>query len=226
MLAVVLPTLNAERCLPNSLPALKGETIIVSDGGSTDKTLEIALKAGASLCLGSPGRGPQAARGAKFALMKDADWLLILHSDTQLPENWQSAVKDHIENHTDKVGYFRYAQQAKGLKPWLQSCLVGLRCWAWKLPYGDQGLLISREIYEAIGGYSDLPLFEDVDIMNRLKTHLGRQGIRPLPASVETDVSAYESQGWLRRGWRNYRLMRRYQKGAPVSDLMEIYYND
>ncbi len=226
MLAVVIPTLNSAPCLPNCLPALAGETIVISDGGSDDATFDLALKAKASLCVGQKGRGPQTALGAKLALLKGADWLLFIHSDTRLPKNWREVVDTHITEHSDKVAYFRYAQQAKGLRPWLQSRFVALRCWAWALPYGDQGLLISRDVYEAIGGYSDLPLFEDVDIMNRLKARLGKSKIRALPVAVHTNISAYETQGWLKRGWRNFRLMRQFQKGASVSDLTRQYYND
>lgn len=226
MLAVIIPALNSERQLKLSLQSLYGETLIISDGGSSDGTLLLAVKAGAVVSLGHPGRGPQMARGAKLALLKGAEWLLFLHSDTQLPPNWRIIVDDHILTHPDKAAYFQYAQQAKGFRPWLQSRLVALRCRAWKLPYGDQGLLISHDLYEAVGGYADLPLFEDVDMMNRLKAHLGRDGIRSLHAKVRTDIRAYEKQGWLRRGWRNFRLMRRFQRGVPVPDLMKIYYND
>lgn len=226
MLTLIIPTCNAEEVLKESLPRLTGENLIISDSGSDDTTLDIAVEAGATLCLGSVGRGPQLARGAKLALMRGSDWLLFLHADAQLSSNWRGEVEHHIKAYPEAVGYFRYGRQGDGFWPGLQRVLVSLRCWAWKLPYGDQGLLISAEVYEQLGGFSDLPLFEDVDIMNRLKAALGRSNIRPLGAFVVTDTSAYVEQGWWRRGWRNFQLMRGFQRGDKVSRLMQRYYND
>jgi len=230
VLAIIIPTRNAETCLPNCLPPLAGERVIITDGGSTDKTLELAVKSGASLAVGYAGRGPQLGRGARLALLTEADWLLFLHSDTILPQNWRDIVQTHIQNNPKSAAYFRYAVQAKGFMPRLQAALVALRCWAWRMPYGDQGLLIPASLYEAVGGYSDLPLFEDVDMMNRLKAKIGRQNIRPLSGAIHTDVSAYHAQGWWTRGLRNFKLYRAFQKGVQdrnaVEELMRKYYSD
>ena len=226
VLAIIIPTRNAETCLPSCLPSLLGERIIVTDGGSTDKTLELAVKGGACLAVGSPGRGPQLARGAQLALLTDADWLLFLHSDTKLPKNWRKAIEKHIRKRPDSVGYFRYAIQAWGVLPLMQAFLVALRCWWWKMPYGDQALLIPKAVYEAVGGYGDMALFEDVDIMNRLKVEIGRFRIHRLSGKIYTDISAYKAQGWWARGSRNFKLFKAYQKGASPDSLKEIYYAD
>lgn len=226
MLTLIIPTRNAEDALRQSLPRLAGERLVISDSGSDDTTLAQALTSAATLCFGSAGRGPQLARGAKLANLRGSDWYLFLHADAQLSPNWREEVEHHISAYPDYAGYFRYGRQGDGFWPWLQRVMVSLRCWAWKLPYGDQGLLISAKTYERIGGFSDLPLFEDVDIMNRLKAGLGRSKIRPLGAFVVTDTRAYEQQGWWRRGWRNFQLMRGFQRDEPVSDLIQKYYND
>ncbi len=226
MFTLIIPTLNAEVALKETLPNFAGHKLIITDSGSEDTTLDLAIKAGATLCFGSAGRGPQLARGASLALLRGSDWLLFLHGDARLSPNWCDEVEHHISTYPNSVGYFRYGRQGDGFWPWLQRVLVALRCWAWKLPYGDQGLLISARVYEALGGYSDLPLFEDVDIMNRLKADLGRSKIRPLGAFVVTDTSAYAVQGWCKRGWRNFRLLRRFQRGESISQLTRQYYND
>lgn len=234
MLTIIIPTRNAQTALAENLPVLSGERVIISDSGSTDKTLITALKGGAVLTVGSAGRGPQLARGAKMAIRtgkdKGTDWLLFLHSDTKLPQNWRAIITRHIQNHPNRAAYFRYAVQGEGFMPRLQAALVALRCWAWRMPYGDQGLLVPVHTYEAIGGFSDLPLFEDVDIMNRLKSHIGRRNIRPLSGAVHTDVSAYHAQGWWTRGRRNFKLYLAFQKGAQdkaaVESLMAEYYKE
>jgi glycosyltransferase involved in cell wall biosynthesis len=204
--------------------------VIVSDAGSSDETLSIAIKYDAVLAIGTEGRGPQLARGGKFAAVTGAEWMLFLHSDTRLPNSWREIVQRHIESHPSKAAYFRYAVQAKGFLPRLQSALVALRCWAWGMPYGDQGLLMPISIYQAVGGFSDLPLFEDVDMINRLKAKIGRRNIRPLPAAIHTDVSAYHAQGWWTRGYRNFKLYRAFQKGPKTKEaveaLMREYYGE
>lgn len=230
MLAIVIPTRNAANALAQNLPSFSGERVIVSDGGSGDNTLTVAAKHDAVLAIGSAGRGPQLARGAKLAGLTGAEWMLFLHSDSRLPKDWRDIVQRHMENYPNSVAYFRYAVQARGFMPRLQAVLVALRCWAWRMPYGDQGLLMPTAIYHAVGGYSDLPLFEDVDMMNRLKAKIGRRNIRPLPTAIHTDVSAYHAQGWWTRGLRNFNLYRAFQKGAQdrnaVEELMRKYYSD
>jgi len=94
------------------------------------------------------------------------------------------------------------------------------------MPYGDQALLIPKAVYESVGGYGDMALFEDVDMMNRLKAEIGRFRIHRLSGKIYTDISAYKAQGWWARGSRNFKLFKAYQKGASPDSLKEIYYAD
>jgi hypothetical protein len=124
----------------------------------------------------------------------------------------------------DTAWYFRYQPNAKGRGvTWLRF-IVWLRGWAWRLPYGDQGLLIPRGMYEAIGGYDpDKPLFEDVDIIDRIKSKYGRRALQKLPVALNTDISDHLRQGVWTRGWRNYKLLKAYRRGEPVADLLRRY---
>ena len=224
MLAVIIPTLNAQSCLPSLLPALGDVRVVISDGGSTDATLAQALEAGAVIARGRPSRGAQMARGADLASAVDtADAYLFLHADCRLPADWLTAAQTALQTH-GTAWYFRYRPNGRGLGvTWLRF-VVWLRGWAWNLPYGDQGLLIPREMYEAIGGYdAEKPLFEDVDIIDRIKAKYGRDALKKLPTALQTDISDHLRQGIWTRGRRNFKLLKAYRRGEPVADLLRRY---
>lgn len=224
MLAVIIPTLNAETCLPSLLPSLGNVRLVISDGGSADTTLTQALSSGAVIARGRPGRGGQMARGAELAGAADSvNAYLFLHADCRLLPGWQTAVETALQT-PETAWYFRYRpnRAGKGVT-WLRF-IVWLRGWAWRLPYGDQGLLIPREMYDALGGYdSEKPLFEDVDIVDRIKGKYGRGALQKLPIALNTDISDHLRQGVWTRGWRNYRLLKAYRRGEPVADLLRRY---
>ncbi len=218
MLCVIIPTLNAQDSLPATLDCLVGhcDDIIISDGLSQDQTLRLGVENGARLALGCPGRGWQLARAAQFS---DSDWLLFLHADTRLSANWVQIARAHMNTNPGKAGYFRLRFDARGWRPRVAEFLVRLRCAWFALPYGDQGLLISKSLYEQVGGYPKIDLFEDVAIVRAL----GRRRLKGLQADAMTDASTYERMGYVRRGARNVRLLRRYIKGEDIASLKREY---
>lgn len=220
MLIIVIPTWQAQDGLRRLLPELAGAHVIVSDGGSTDETLDIAVGAKCVVALGASGRGAQLRLGAKAACLSgDADdWFLFLHADSQLPEDWQSVVTKAM--HGSDARYFKFRADASGMRARLMDRLVGLRCRVLGLPYGDQGLLISRHLYERVGGYAAMPLFEDVNLVERIRKVVA---LRPLPAVLTTDVSKHWQEGLWRRGTRNLSLLWRYKRGASVDALLRDY---
>ncbi len=224
MLAVIIPTLNAQNCLPSLLPELGEVRLVISDGGSTDMTLNQALDAGAVLARGQVGRGGQMARGAELAgAVDEVTAYLFLHADCHLLSGWQSVVERALQT-PRTAWYFRYQPHGTGRGvTWLRF-IVWLQGWAWRLPYGDQGLLIPRDMYEDLGGYDqDKPLFEDVDIVDRIKEKYGRRALQKLPIALNTDISDHLNQGVWTRGWRNYKLLKAYRRGEPVTELLKRY---
>lgn len=219
MLSVIIPTLNAETHLPDILAQVQdvAEDVVVSDGGSIDKTLAQSVSQNVRIAIGCSGRGWQLARGAEWAR---GDWLLFLHADTALSEGWEKSVRDHMQNFPQKAGYFRFALSAKGIRPRLLTFGVRVRSRLLALPYGDQGLLISRPLYEEVGGFPDWDLFEDVAIIKAL----GRGRLRRLSASAITSAERYEQQGYIRRSLRNLGLITRFSFGADPQKLKERYY--
>lgn len=219
-LSVVIPALNAAGDLPACLAALiEGlETglireLIVSDGGSRDATPEIAATAGAELVAGEPSRGGQLRRGAEAAA---GDWLLFLHADTVLPPGWVAVTRAQMTR--ARPAYFRLRFADGGWRGRLVAGWANLRSRALALPYGDQGLLISRRDYDAVGGFRDIPLMEDVAIVRAL----GRR-LQALPAAVTTSAERYVRDGWFRRGGRNLWLLIRYLAGADPEKLARRY---
>ncbi|WP_102107850.1 TIGR04283 family arsenosugar biosynthesis glycosyltransferase [Oceaniglobus roseus] len=221
-LTLVIPTLNAADtlapCAEALMPGLHAGLIarlVVSDGGSQDGTPRLAEALGAEIVTGPPGRGGQLARGVAAAA---TDWLLLLHADTRLSEGWVEAVEAHVAGHPDRAGHFRLAFRAEGMAPKLVAGWANLRSGAFGLPYGDQGLLIRRDLLESVGGVPDLPLMEDVALARALKGRL-----RQLPATATTSAARYEAEGWMRRGAGNLWTLARYRAGADPAALAEDY---
>lgn len=228
MISVVIPTLNAERTLPATLsalvlPAVDGivREVIIVDGGSTDQTRKVADVSGAELLVSEPGRGRQLAMGASAARFP---WLLFLHADTVLEDGWQREAASFINavesrDMESAAAAFRFKLDDKGLRPRMLEALVRARCATLRLPYGDQGLLISRKLYNEVGGYKPLPIMEDVDLVRRL----GRRRVALLTSDAETSADRYRREGYLRRMLRNQTCLALYSAGLPINTILRLY---
>jgi rSAM/selenodomain-associated transferase 2 len=221
MLSAVIPTLNAANTLPVTLAALTGPgsvaaDILVVDGGSTDGSIAVAETHGAQVVAAPRGRGLQLAAGAAAA---GGDWLLFLHADTVPQPGWAEVVTDFMAGEGARAGYFRFALDDPSPEARRLERMVAWRCRALALPYGDQGLLISRQLYDAVGGYRPLPLMEDVDIVRRL----GRRRLAELPAAAVTSAAKYRRDGWRLRSARNLGCLALYFAGVPPRLIRPLY---
>jgi len=220
-ISLVIPTLNAAGELPDCLDTMMEglaagliRELIITDGGSQDATGRIADAAGARFILGTASRGGQLQRGCSAA---KGNWLLVLHADTQLEAGWSKVVAQHLRDGGGKPAYFRLRFRAKGMMPLLVAGWANLRSRLFGLSYGDQGLLMQRSDYYAVGGYRDQALMEDVALVRQLN------GLVELPAHALTCASRYQQQGWLRRGTGNLVLLLRYVMGAEPETLARSY---
>ncbi|WP_323771216.1 TIGR04283 family arsenosugar biosynthesis glycosyltransferase [Antarctobacter sp.] len=219
-ISIVIPTLNAGGSLPVCLGSLSEglqaglvRDLVISDGGSSDGTLAFAEQAGARIVTGPASRGGQLRRGTQAA---EGNWLLVLHADTRLAEGWAETVTAALSQ--PGAYHFRLAFDAAGGMPRCVAGWANLRSHLFRLPYGDQGLLIDRATLESVGGYPDMPLMEDVALARRLGARL-----HPLPATAITSAQKYQQQGWLRRGARNLTTLARYLAGADPEALARSY---
>jgi rSAM/selenodomain-associated transferase 2 len=221
-ISVLIPTFNAASRIGPTLGALTEgleagliHDLVISDGGSVDDIEKIADLAGAVFVTGPASRGGQLRRGAQSAR---GDWLLVLHADTVLRSGWTKAVLEHLQSAPDRAACFHLAFDAKGLAPRIVAAWANFRTWALSLPYGDQGLLISRDTYDAVGGFLDIPLMEDVAMARALR---GRLDL--LPHTAVTSAERYQRDGWIRRGARNLWTLAKYLVGVPPDRLVEAY---
>jgi len=223
MISVIIPTLNAARRLPPTFlsifdAAVDGfvSEVIVSDGGSEDATRKIAEDAGATVIVGERGRGQQLRAGAGAARKP---WLLFLHADTALERGWAEEAETFMKGGGDFAAAFRFRLADSGFRPRLLESAVAFRCKFFALPYGDQGLLISRKLYDAVGGFAPMPLMEDVDFVRRL----GRRRIAMLKTAAMTSAERFRRDGYVRRSLSNLSCLMSYYRGVPPERLAERY---
>ncbi|MCW9033010.1 MAG: TIGR04283 family arsenosugar biosynthesis glycosyltransferase [Rhodospirillales bacterium] len=221
-LSVIIPTLNAVKGVASTLACFIGKDtlleIIIVDGGSSDKTVHIAENLGAKIITSPKGRGTQLAKGATEA---QGEFLLFIHGDTTLSPDWEAEVTSFMANPDNqaKAAAFTYALDDEAPAARRVERMVALRCEALALPYGDQGLLISRDFYQQLGGYKPLPLMEDVDIIRRI----GRKRISYLKAKAITSATRYHKGGYWRRPLFHLFCLALYFLGVAPEKIAKLY---
>lgn len=221
-LSVVVPTLNEAETIAGFLAAFAGSPLvgetIVADGGSSDGTVEIARRAGARVAEAPRGRGVQLARGAAAA---QGEWLLFLHADCRLEAGWEEAARRFLAapEAAGRAGYFTLALDDPAPAARRLERLVAWRCRLFALPYGDQGLLIARRLYDEVGGFRPLPLMEDVDLVRRL----GRRRLAPIGAPILASARRYRRDGYWRRPAKNLCCLGLYLLGLSPARIARLY---
>jgi rSAM/selenodomain-associated transferase 2 len=224
-LGVVIPCRNEAASLPALLAQLQTApelvaAVVVVDGGSHDGTARLAGLGGAQVLRCSPNRGLQLATGVAALT---TPWLLLLHADLRLPPGWAAAIGRAIERSDASQGpawWFELGIQGRDPALKLVELAVAWRSRWRQLPYGDQGLVLGRDLLERAGGIPPLPLMEDLELAQRL----GRlTRLRSLGLAL-----AVSDRRWRRRGvWQttlaNARLRRLWRQGIPAETLAALY---
>jgi hypothetical protein len=146
---------------------------------------------------------------------------LFLHADCRLAPDWEEAVAAFVAapGAACHGGYFAFALDDASPVARRLERVVGWRCRAFALPYGDQGLLSSRTLYDTVGGYAALPLMEDVDLVRRL----GRRRLAPLGARLYASARRYRQDGYVRRPLRNLLCLSLYYLRVPAHRIARLY---
>lgn len=218
-LDVIIPVLDGAERLAETLDALSPvNAVIVVDGGSTDGSIAVAASRGAQVIQSAPGRGLQLAAGAAAST---APWQLFLHSDTRPDASAWAAVADYIAQpgSATQAAVFRFRLDDPALQARLLEKAVDLRGTFLALPYGDQGLLIHRDLYDAVGGFASLPLMEDVDLVRRL----GRRRLRVLNGAAITSAERWRRRGWIRQSSLNLSCLVLYLLGVAPARIARLY---
>lgn len=216
--SVIIPALNEEEHIAATLRAVgQNHEAIVVDGGSMDTTAQRAMAAGATVLNSRPGRARQMNTGAARAT---GGALLFLHADTLLPTNWAEAVSRTLRSPTVAAGAFRFRIAGNFRGKSFVEWATRLRSQWFRRPYGDQGLFISRSLFEEMGGFADLPIMEDYEFVGRLRQ---RGRIVTVAEAAFTSGRRWETLGVLRTTLRNQWMLAGYHFGVPLEKLAAGY---
>lgn len=228
-LTFIVPALHFHPCLEKTIKDFTskdaldifGSVRFVIVGSVRDKNLQRLQRSYPNIDIVESPKGGRGAALAKGAEKVSDGWVLFLHADTYLKGDYFSEILEFMnrENNESKAGYFRFRQDEGRLKVWALERLVDLRNRVLALPYGDQGLLIHKNLYDQVGGFRrDHPLMEDVDFIRRL----GRKRLHRFKSFSVTSAERYKD-GYMRRILTNAKCLSLYFRGKDVREIAKIY---
>jgi len=218
--SVIIPALNESAGILATLKSVREGNpfeILVVDGGSSDSTLDIAQKTGATVLRSKPGRARQMNAGAAKAR---GNVLLFLHADTLLAPQWSTEVSRILQDEQVAAGAFtfRAAENFRG-KRMLERAVDWRSRW-FRLPYGDQALFVRCALFEELGGFAELPVMEDYELVGRLR-HRGQIAVSSFPAT--TSGRRWRRYGVLRVMLKNQLMIAGFRLGMAPERLARFY---
>ncbi len=222
--SIIIPVLNEEHAINDviervrSLDGVFAAEIIVVDGGDNYRTAGAILSDDVIKVLSPRGRGRQMNEGAKHAT---GDILLFLHADTELPLNALTLIEKVMQDEKYQAGAFDLVIKSRRAVFRMIELSASLRSRMTRIPFGDQAIFIRRDYFETIGGYQDIPIMEDVEIMKRIRKRGDRIVI--LCEKAITSSRRWDKEGTVRCTLRNWLLQALYSLGVPARALARLY---
>jgi rSAM/selenodomain-associated transferase 2 len=225
-LSVILPVLNEAEGINEAIARLRGQTerfeeeveIIVVDGSMEGSTIKAVVDEKVLKLKAPQGRARQMNAGAARAR---GDILLFLHADTQLPPDALALVRAALMGKHAKAGAFDLGFDSERRIFAVTELYVALRTRVTRVPFGDQAIFIQGSYFEHIGGYLDIPLMEDVDLMKRIRKR--GDAVAIIPHKVRTSPRRYERDGILYCTFRNMAMQILYAWGVSPERLVRWY---
>jgi rSAM/selenodomain-associated transferase 2 len=222
MLSIIIPTFNEEReiqsCLQSVLALGDVVEVIVADGGSSDLTLERIALFPRVRCVDAPqGRARQMNGGAAVA---SGDVLLFLHVDCRLPSKTSELIQEALEDSRTVGGFFQAHLDHPDFRFRLSSALLNLRANNTRGATGDQGIFVRKEVFKRLGGYTNIPIFEDLDLMRRMKK-AGHVAV--IDAPIRISPRRWLEHGYLKTHLLMWGLRLLYLAGVPPHRLARFY---
>jgi rSAM/selenodomain-associated transferase 2 len=221
-ISIIIPTLNESEHIESTLVCLgplreQGHEVIVVDGGSQDKTIELARHRVDKVIQTTPGRAQQMNIGASQA---SGDILWFIHADTQVSEHAAQQIRKVMKNEHNHWGRFDISLSGQHLLLRVVEKLMNLRSCLTGIVTGDQAIFVRRTCFDAINGFRPIPLMEDIEISRRLK-----KWSRPccIHDKVITSSRRWEKNGVLRTILLMWRLRLAYALGVSPEKLAHEY---
>ncbi|MFB6278162.1 MAG: TIGR04283 family arsenosugar biosynthesis glycosyltransferase [Salinibacter sp.] len=220
LISIVIPALNEEDTIGPTLRRIRSQEdpveVLVVDGGSDDRTRDRARSAGATVLRAPKGRAAQMNHGARHA---SGEIFLFLHADTLLPPNGLALIRSALSDPRASSGTFRLQfDEPTALLRFYARCTH--LPWS-RLCFGDRGQFVQRSAFDAVDGFPDWPLFEDLELAARLHEHGGFQF---LDAAVTTSARRFRRQGPVRQQLRNLYLWSHYMWGTDPEQVAHLYH--
>lgn len=218
MLSVIVPVFNEEQSLPGFIHTASqwdcDHEIIFVDGGSTDSTLSI-LK-GYTVLSGAKGRGPQCRLGAEHA---NGEYLVFIHADSIVSNESMNAMYAALESGV-QWGCLTLRFTTKSFDRVIGHWTANARVRWSGIPFGDQTIFLTRELYDKVGGMPDLPIMEDYELSRRCRAIVPP---KQLSAKVHTSPRRFEAGGNIRTMIQMRHLRHLYRKGVDINEIARLY---
>jgi len=225
-ISIIIPVLNESEGINNTIEHLNDlmkstnapSEIIVVDGDHQGKTIAAIKNKSVIKAVGKTGRASQMNKGAELAT---GEIFLFLHADTRLPDNGLNLIVASCDGKNTKAGAFDLAIASGKNVFRLIETMANVRSHLTGIPYGDQGLFFYADYFRALGGFADIPIMEDVDIIRRMKKRGDR--VIFLKDTVQTSPRRWQKEGVWKCTLRNWSLVSLFIAGVSPQKLAKFY---